>query len=115
MAIQLLNLHRPICLLAVYLPSRSGGTDVLKDSLDYVHSVLGQLCFDNDVYILGDFNADPGSKGGPLATTSVNEQGHILLRYLKKWEYISTHLQPQSSIYHSASHMYVSDQSSWFQ
>ena len=108
-AIQLRNLQRPICLLAVYLPSRSGGTDVFKDSLDYVHSVLEQLCFDNDVYILGDFNADPGSEGGPLATTSVNEQGHILLRYLKKWEYISTHLQPHSSIFHAASHTYVSE------
>ena len=45
----MLNLHRPICLLAVYLPSRSGGTDVFKDSLDCVDSVLGQLCFDSDV------------------------------------------------------------------
>ena len=108
-AIQLLNLHRPICLLAVYLPSRSGGTDVFKDSLDYVDSVLGQLCLDNDVCILGDFNADPGSEGGPLATTNVNEQGHILLRYLRKWEYISTHLQPQSSISHFATHTYVSE------
>ena len=83
MAIQLLNLYHPICLLAVHLPSRSGGTDAFKDSLDYVDSVLGQLCFDNDV---GDFNANPGSEGGPLATTSVNEQSHILLRYLNKWE-----------------------------
>ena len=82
-AIQLLNLHRPICLLAVYLPSPSGGTDAFKDRLDYVNSALGQLCFDNDV---GDFNANPGSEGGPLATTSVNEQSHILLRYLNKWE-----------------------------
>ena len=108
-AIQLLNLHRSICLLAVYLPSHSGGTDVFKDSLDYVDSVLGQLCLDNDVCILGDFNADPGSEGGPLATTNVNEQGHILLRYLRKWEYISTHLQPQSSISHFATHTYVSE------
>ena len=45
----MLNLHRPICLLAVYLPSRSGGTDVFKDSLDCVDSVLGLLCFDSDV------------------------------------------------------------------
>ena len=51
-------------------------------------------------YILGDFNADPDSDGGPHATTNVNEQSHILLRYLRKWEYISTHLQQPSLILH---------------
>ncbi len=72
-AIHVLTTNRPVCFLSVYLPYRSGCTDNFKDCLDYVDAVLGQLSHDSDVYILGDLNADPGSGGGALATTTANE------------------------------------------
>ena len=49
--------------------------------MDYLDAVLGHLAFDNDVIIMGDFNSDPGSEGGPLSSTPTNEQGRILLCY----------------------------------
>ena len=62
---------------------------VYMDDLD---AVLGHFAFDNDEIIMGDFNADPGSEGGPLSSTPMNEQGRILLCYLKRWNYLSVHL-----------------------
>ena len=97
---------RPLCLLATCLPSRSGCTDPFKEALDYTDSILNILSFDSDVIILGDLNADLGSVGGPLATTTINEQGRILYRYLQKWNYTSVHLHKCSS---SNTHTYTSD------
>ena len=59
-------------------------------------ATLSLYRLDNDVYILGEFNADLGTEGGPQACTPVNEQGHILLRYLSRWEYLlyNLHLSP---------------------
>ena len=44
---------------------------------------------------------DPGSAGGPRCTTDANEQGIILLRYLQRWNFISSHpfLCPLDSSY----------------
>ena len=52
--------------------------------MDYLDAVLGQLSADSNVVIMGNFNADPGREGGPLSTTPTNEQGRILLHYLKR-------------------------------
>ena len=43
--------------------------------MDYLNAVLGCLAFDNDVIIMGVFNADPGSEGGLLSSIPMNEQG----------------------------------------
>jgi hypothetical protein len=90
--IKLDTADRPICFLSVYLLTRTGCTDDFKECLDYLDAVLGRLAFDNDVIIMGDLNADPGSEGGPLSSTSSNEQGRILLHYLQRWNFLSVHL-----------------------
>ena len=71
-------------MLSVYLPTRTGCTDIFKESLDYLDSMINLLSFDNDVFILGDINADLGPGRGPMASTSINEQGKILMQYLKR-------------------------------
>ena len=73
--IRLVTADHPICFLSVYLPTRTGCTDDFKECMDYLDAVLGRLSFDNDVIIMGDLNADPGSEDGPLSSTSANEQG----------------------------------------
>ena len=72
------------CLLSVYLPKRSGATDEFKEALDLLDATLGLYGLDNDVYILGDLNADLGTEGGPQACTPANEHGRILLQYLHR-------------------------------
>ena len=67
--IQLLTAGRPTCLLLAYLPIRSGATDEFKEALDLLDATLGLYGLDNDVYILGDLNADLGTEGGPQACT----------------------------------------------
>lgn len=104
--IQLQSSPRPTCILSTYLPCRSGCTDAFKEALDYIDSIVMHLSFDNNVVILGDLNADPGPAGGPLSSTTVNEQGRILLRYLAKWNYVSVHLHTCST---PLSHTYTSD------
>jgi len=89
-AIQVSTFPRPTCLLSVYLPSQSGCTDSFKDYLDYIDAVIDQLTLDNDVLVLGDLNADPGPLGGPRATTKTNEQGRILMHYLRRWNCLCT-------------------------
>ena len=55
--------------------------------------LLLAICgLENDVYILGDLNADLGTEGGPQACTLANEHGRILLQYLHRWKYLSYHL-----------------------
>lgn len=70
------------------MPNRSGCTDDFKEHMDYLDAVFTHLSYD-DVVLLGVINADPWPEmdGGPLATTSSNEQGRILLRYLRRWNY----------------------------
>ena len=69
-------------------------------------AVLGRLSFDNDV---GDLNTDPGSEGGPLSSTPVNEQGRILLRYLQRWNYLSVHLHDKDpGLLRNVTHTYCS-------
>ncbi len=71
----------------VYLPCRSGET---MDTLDALLNTYG---ISNEIVFLGDFNADPGITGGPFCTTSCNEQGRILIRYLRRWGFVSARPQ----------------------
>ncbi len=89
--IQIQTNNRPIFFFSVYLPTHSSCTDVFRESLDYLDSLIGLYGYDNDVIILGDINADPGSCGGPMACTPSNEQGKILLKCLKRWNFMSAH------------------------
>ena len=78
--------------------------------MDYLGAVLGHLAFDNDVVIMGDFNADPGSEGAPLSSTPTNQQGRILLCYLQRWNYLSVHLYDKASgLLQSVTHTYCSE------
>lgn len=97
---------RPICIISVYLPSRSGCTDEFRESLDCLDSIISLHSIDSDIVILGDLNADPGFAGGPFARTNVNEQGKILLSYLNRWSFVSTHLHLNSR---TPSHTYESE------
>ena len=103
---------RPICLLSVYLPTRTGCTDIFKESLDYLDSMINLLGYENDVFILGDMNADLGLTGGPMASTHINEQGKILQKYLQRWNFLSAHLHlsptPATSTYESEAHGSIS-------
>ena len=108
--IRLVTADRPICFLSVYLPTRTGCTDDFKECMDYLDAVLGRLAFDNGVVIMGDFNADTGSEGGPLSSTPTNEQGRILLRYLQRWNYLSVHLYNEApGLSQSVTHTYCSE------
>ena len=91
---------------SVYLPTRSGATNEFKEALDLLDATLGFYSLDNDVYILGDLNADLGTEGGPQACTPANEHGHILLRYLRRWKYLSYHLHLSPS---QSTHTYESE------
>ena len=93
----------PVFVFSVYLPSRSGCTD---ESLDQLDTVLGPLPPLSDIIILGDFNADPGSQGGPLSTTRLNEQGRILVPFMVSWNLVSTHLHKSHL---SSSHTFESE------
>ena len=42
-AISLQAQRRPICLLSVYLPTHTGCTDIFKESLDYLDSMINLL------------------------------------------------------------------------
>ena len=66
--------------------------DRFKESLDQLDAAIENLSIDNVVLVLGDLNADPGALGGPCSTTSTNKQGRNLLRYLRRWNYVSAHL-----------------------
>ena len=55
------NLRMPN-MLPIYLPTRSGNTD------DLLGATLSLYRLDNDVYILGDFNADLGTEGGSISS-----------------------------------------------
>ena len=59
---------------------RTGYTDIFKESLDYLDSMINLLGYENDVFILGDMNTDLGLSGGPMTSTPINEQGKILMQ-----------------------------------
>ena len=82
----------PIHVFSVYLPSRSGCTDAFREALDLLNATMDTLPSISYTIILGDLNADPGSPGGPLSTTRVNEQGRILSQYLSLWNFVSAYL-----------------------
>ena len=86
-------------MLPIYLPTRSGNTDDFKEALDLLDVTLSLYRLNNDVYILGEFNADLVTEGGLRACSPVNEQGRILLRYLSRWKYLlyNLHLSPSQS------------------
>lgn len=78
-----------IIILSVYLPTRSASTEPFREMLDIIDSAF--ILFPNCVILpMGDFNADIGS-----TSRSPNEQGSILLRYMERWNYVSSHLQLQ--------------------
>ena len=93
--------QRPLFIISTYLPSRSGCTDIFKETLDQLEAAILLLPPGAEIIIMGDLNADLGHLGGPMACTHINEQGKILYRYLTKWNFISTHLhlQPTTSSY----------------
>ena len=73
------------------------------DLLDSTFSIFP----DCQIVFAGDFNADPGS-----SSTTPNEQGKIMLRFLTRWSYLSLHLTlPHSGpdfTYESEAHSSVS-------
>ena len=70
-------------IFSTYLPTRSGCTDIYKEALDHLN-VIREKYSDNGILIFaGEMNADIGTSDGPLATTTINEQGRILSHYLK--------------------------------
>ncbi len=75
-----------ILVFSVYLPTRSGSTDPFREMLDLMDSIFVRHP-DCITLFMGDFNADIGSPMSPP-----NEQGKILIRYLDRWSYVSTHL-----------------------
>ena len=91
---------------------RTGCTDIFKESLEYLDSMINLLGYENDVFILGDMNADLGLTGGPMASTPINEQGKILRQYLQRWNFLSAHLHlsptPATSTYESEAHGSIS-------
>ena len=68
--------HGSLFVISVYLPSRSGCTDIFREALDATISLLAP---DSDVIIMGDFNADLGRYGGPMSRTEVKSQQHCQL------------------------------------
>ena len=99
-------------IISVYLPSRSGCTDVFKESLDQLEAILMLLPPGAEIIIMGDLNADLGQLGGPMSCTQMNEQGSVLHRYISRWNFASTHLQLQSDgpsyTYESEAHSILS-------
>ena len=89
-----------LVIFSVYLPTRSGCTSLFTEVMDLLDSCF-TLVPDAVIIFAGDFNADPGLAGGPFSSTSVNEQGRILKRYLARWSYVSAHLQFPSASHHT--------------
>ena len=78
-------------IFSVYLPARAGCTDSFKEALNCTFQVIKDKLNPSGLLIFArDLNADPGASGGPASTTSVNEQGRILSKYLVVGIYISS-------------------------
>ena len=85
-----ISFNNEYCISSVYLPTRSGCTDNFKESLDSLSVIAGKYI--GKAIFLGDFNADPGGSLGFFSSTILNEQGRILVNFLKQWNYTSVHL-----------------------
>ena len=85
-----ISFNNEYCISSVYLPTRSGCTDNFKESLDSLSVIAGKYI--GKAIFLGDFNADPGGSMGFFSSTILNEQGRILVNFLKQWNYTSVHL-----------------------
>ena len=90
--------HGSLFVISVYLPSRSGCTDIFREALDQLDATISLLPPGSDIIIMGDFNADLGQYGGPMSKTEVNEQGKILYQYINRWHFVSVHLHLQSTL-----------------
>ena len=57
----------------MYLPTRSGCTDIFKEALDSLCVIVDM--FSGRAFFLGDFNADPGNSlgGGGLLLLKTNK------------------------------------------
>ena len=96
-------------IFSTYLPTRSGCTDIYKETLDHLN-VIREKYSDNGILIFaGDMNGDLGTSDGPRATTTINEQGQILSHYLKSWNFVSAHLHLNTE---TSSHTYESESNS---
>ena len=84
-----------VIIFSVYLPCRSGCTDYFKELLDILDSTF-TLYPGTIILFAGDFNADPGTVGGPRGNIP-NEQGILLARYLHLWDFVSVHRHHDSS------------------
>lgn len=92
-----ISIDNCLSIFSVYLPTRSGCTESFKESLDFMQLAL-EFCNPlGPVIFARDMNADPGPAAGPLLSTTCNEQGRILLCYLKAWDYTSAHLTLNTS------------------
>ena len=96
LGIRISTFSRPTVVFSVYLPCRSGGTDPFKYVMDELDSLF-TLFPDDIILFAGDFNANPGVLIDDLSYPP-NEQGIILNRYLEKWNYVSSHLQPSLNL-----------------
>ncbi len=79
----------PNDIFPVYLPCRSGCTDHFKMVLDELDSAF-DLYLDTIIIAAGDFNADLGYTDNGIHFPP-NEQGIILLRYIRKWDLSLSH------------------------
>ena len=96
-------------IFSTYLPTRSGCTDIYKETLDHLN-VIREKYSDNGILIFaGDMNGDLGTSDGSHATTTINEQGRILSHYLKSWNFVSAHLHLNTE---TSSHTYESESNS---
>ena len=96
LGIRISTFSRPTVVFSVYLPCRSGGMDPFKSVMDELDSLFA-LFPDDIILFAGDFNANPGVLIDDLSYPP-NEQGIILNRYLEKWNYVSSHLQPSLNL-----------------
>ena len=97
LGIRLLCFPIDLIIFSIYLPTRSGSTEPFQAELDVLDSAFIRYP-ECALLFSGDFNADIGS---PSSSTSLpNEQGKVLLRYLNRWDYSSSHLSsPVSPTY----------------
>ena len=86
-----------LIIFSIYLPTRSGSTEPFRAELDVLDSAFIRYP-ECALLFSGDFNADIGSPSS--STLLPNEQGKVLLRYLNRWDYSSSHLSsPVSPTY----------------
>ena len=95
----------PLAIVAVYLPSRASSLDPFREAIDELDGALNLLPLGISIFIMGDFNADPGHLGGPFSTTPLMTKGRSF-NFLEKWNFLSIHLHASNALF---SHTYQSD------